>query len=222
MHRWFVGLIVSAVLASTGCALNLVKRSPWDVQQLEQLSGELETFRNLAHLKDDELARLKQAKGILDANLSGSQASVGYDERGLVARVLDSVLFDSGKATLQRSARPILDGIGEALWEVPEQPIGIEGYTDNQPIKRSRWISNQALSEARAQAVADYFIKRHNLAPRRLTVIGYGEGRPLATNKTVEGRQKNRRVEIVILPQRAAKSYQAEADRVARDAGYVK
>jgi chemotaxis protein MotB len=78
--------------------------------------------------------------------------------------------------------------------------IGIEGHTDNIPIKHSNWKSNWELSTARALSVLHYLEKNQGISPERLSAIGYGEYRPVASNETNEGRKQNRRVEIVILP----------------------
>jgi len=213
-HGRLAGVGLALVVLS-GCAVTFAKRSPWDIQQLAELSDEREQFKTLARMKAAEADELRRAKGLLDSRLSSSEVSIGYDERGLVTRMLDRVLFDSGKATLRRSAHGVLDRVAQVLQEVPDQPVGIEGHTDNQPIKRSGWASNQALSEARAQAVADYLMQQRGLSAARISVIGYGDAHPIASNDANEDRQKNRRVEIVILPQAAGKSYRAHADRIA-------
>jgi chemotaxis protein MotB len=83
---------------------------------------------------------------------------------------------------------------------VPENQIGIEGHTDNEPIKYSGWKSNWELSTARALSVLHYLIDEKGISPYRISAIGYGEYRPVTSNNTKEGRQLNRRVEIVILP----------------------
>ena len=213
-RRMVVGV---ALVMASGCAINFSKRSPWDIQQLAQLSDQLEQFKTLARLKSDEADQLRKAKEMLDQQLSSSEASVGYDERGLVTRMLDPVLFDSGKADLRRTAYPVLDKVAAVLKQFPRQPVGVEGHTDNQPIKHSGWADNKALSIARAKAVADYLVEQQGIDRSRLTTIGYGEEHPLASNAAAPGRQKNRRVEIVVLPRASGTSYQAEADRVAHE-----
>jgi chemotaxis protein MotB len=195
------------MLAASGCAVTFAKRSPWDIQQLAELSDQLEQFKTLARLKAEEADELRRAKELLEQRLSSSEASIGYDERGLVARLLDKVLFDSGKAELRRTAYPVLDKVAQVLKEVPGQPIGIEGHTDNVPIKVSGWADNQALSLARANAVMDYLVEKQGIDSGRFIPVGHGEEQPIASNDTVEGRQKNRRVEIVILPKSSGKSY---------------
>jgi chemotaxis protein MotB len=213
MQRWVAGVMVAALAAGTGCAVQLAKRSPWDIQQLAELSDQLEQFKTLARLKAEEADELRRAKDLLGGRLSASEASVGYDERGLVTRMVDQVLFASGKATLRRNASGVLDKVAQVLKEVPDQPVGVEGHTDNVPIKYSGWADNTALSYARAKAVVDYLVNTHGIDPGRLTAIGYGETRPVASNDTPEERQKNRRVEIIILPRSSGKSYEAEAAR---------
>lgn len=218
MRRGIAWVVGTALLAGGGCAINFAKRSPWDIQQLAELSDQLEQFKTLARMKAEEADELRKAKELLERRVSSSEVSVGYDERGLVARMLDRVLFDSGKADLRRSAYPVLDNVAQVLQQVPDQPVGVEGHTDNVPITHSGWADNKALSLARANAVVSYLIEKHGIGPGRLTAIGYGEERPLASNDTASGKQKNRRVEIVILPQASGKAYQSEADRESRAA----
>ncbi|MBI1992095.1 MAG: OmpA family protein [Candidatus Omnitrophica bacterium] len=215
-RRMGAALAAIALVITTGCAVNLAKRSPWDIQQLSQLSDQLEQFKTLAQLKAEEADQLRAAKALLEQRLSSSEASVGYDERGLVARMLDQVLFDSGKASLRRGAFTVLDTVAQVLQQFPEQHIGIEGHTDNQPIRHSGWVDNKALSLARANAVADYLVEKRGVSRGRITVSGYGEERPIASNDAADGRQRNRRVEIVILPRSSQEAYQAEAGQAAQ------
>ena len=84
---------------------------------------------------------------------------------------------------------------------MPQFNVGIEGHTDNQPIKLSGWKTNWELSSSRALSVLHYLVKQKGIAPERLSANGYGEFHPVDSNDTKEGRQLNRRVEIVILPQ---------------------
>lgn len=214
MSRWTATLAAVALMITAGCSVNFTKRSPWDIQRLEELSAQLEQFQNLARLKASEADQLRAAQRSLQQSLPESQ--VGFDERGVVTRMLDQVLFDSGKAELKPKALQPLQRLGAVLNQYPDQPIGVEGHTDNVPIKHSGWASNQALSLARANAVANYLSQNLGIDPDRLIVIGYGEDRPIASNETAEGKSKNRRVEIILLPKSSKSSYQAEADRQAQ------
>ena len=203
-------LAVTAVAAS-GCAVKFAQRSPWDIQQIQQLSEQLEQFRTLAQMKSDEADRFRQAKAELDKRLSSEisddNVTVGYDERGLVVRMLDQVLFDSGKAKLRQDASVVLDTVARVLNEqAAGQPIAVEGHTDNEPIKRSGWKDNWELSLARARAVLTRLVHDRGIDPSRVAAVGYGEYRPIASNETPQGRRLNRRVEIVVLPKAAPRA----------------
>lgn len=127
------------------------------------------------------------------------------EDKGLVITFVAEVLFDSGKADLRKESLPILDKVVRVLKEeVPYNNIGIEGHTDNEPIKYSKWKSNWELSVQRALSVLHY-LESKGIDPKRLFASGYGEYRPVASNDTPEGRQRNRRVEIVILPREMVK-----------------
>ena len=109
------------------------------------------------------------------------------------------VLFDSGKDVLKEESFSSLDKVARILVEeVPGYNIAIEGHTDNEPIKYSGWKSNWELSSHRALSVL-YYLENGGIESRRLSAVGYGEYHPVASNDTPEGKQQNRRVEIIIL-----------------------
>jgi chemotaxis protein MotB len=107
------------------------------------------------------------------------------------------ILFPSARAQLEASAVNVIERLGDALAPFPNA-IRVEGHTDNRPINTAAFSSNWELSAARAGSVVRVLESRGN-DPSRLAVIGYGEYRPSHTNDTVEGRNANRRVMIVIL-----------------------
>lgn len=109
----------------------------------------------------------------------------------------EAVLFDSGSATLKEGAKKILLQVCEELKKLPNQII-IEGHTDNVPIKGGKYLSNFELSMARAYSVID-FMQKNGIEPKRLSGIGYGEHRPIADNALLEGRSRNRRIEISLI-----------------------
>ena len=210
-------MLIAMAVSVSGCVIRFSQRSPWDIQQLQTLSDQLEQVRTLAQLNAGEADQLRQAKALLEQRLgseiSSKDVSIGFDERGLVVRVLDRVLFDSGKATLRSEAVPVLEKVAKVLkQEAADQPIGIEGHTDNQPIKRSGWKDNRALSVARARAVLTYLVHEQGVDPSHISAIGHGEQRPIASNGTSAGRRMNRRVEIVVLPQGSAPAKAAAQD----------
>lgn len=106
-------------------------------------------------------------------------------------------LFASGSASVNRDLIPVLHRIADALNQLPGQVL-ITGHSDNVPIRSSRFPSNWHLSKARAEAVADV-IKQNLTVPDRTVIEGRSDLDPIASNKTREGRAKNRRVEITLL-----------------------
>lgn len=103
------------------------------------------------------------------------------------------ILFASGSDRIEGESTPTLKQIGTMLQQHPELKLSIEGHTDDQGTP----AGNQALSEKRAAAVAAYLVANYGIAAARLTARGYGQTRPVASNDTPEGRQNNRRVELV-------------------------
>ena len=130
-------------------------------------------------------------------NLEGTVV-LGVEERGLLIRFKDQVLFDSGKAVIRKDGEPIVQSIGEILKQ-NDRAIRVEGHTDNVPMHSLLYPSNWELSTARAVNVVKYFIEKVGIAPKRLSAAGYSEYHPIADNDTAENRQKNRRVDVVIL-----------------------
>lgn len=110
---------------------------------------------------------------------------------------LDSrVLFDPGATRLRADAEPLLEEVAAYLAGF-DNPVTVEGYTDNVPVSSSRFPSNWELSAFRASVVAR-FLEQRGIDRSRLAAVGYGENHPLATNATPEGRARNRRVDIVV------------------------
>lgn len=183
-------IFVSIVLA--GCTFIIQKGRRSDIQKIEELSRQLEELNQTKRLLEDRLSQ----------EIKDKQVRLEMMDKGLVITFVADVLFDSGKAKIKPEAYPILDKVARVLKEnVPQLNVGIEGHTDNQPIKYSGWKSNWELSTSRALSVLHYLMNEKNILPERLSAIGYGEYHPVASNDTKEGRQLNRRVEIVILPQ---------------------
>jgi chemotaxis protein MotB len=182
----------------SGCTLIFQKGRREDAQKINALQQDYSRLQN-------ELSELERAKAELEDRLRGEigdkEVSVEMNERGLVITFVAEVLFDSGKADLRSDSLEKLAKVARVLnTTVRELNIGIEGHTDNQPIRYSGWKSNWELSTTRALSVLHYMISEHETSPDRLSATGYGEYHPIDTNETQEGRQRNRRVEIVILP----------------------
>ena len=194
-------LIFVLAIALSGCAVAFYKTNPEDKEKIAKLSGEVD---RLQALRASEQQQLRETMAMLEDKLrreiSDKQVRLDMVEKGLVITFVDEVLFDSGKATVRPQGQEILDEVVYVIDEKGiDQNIGIEGHTDNEPIKYSGWKSNWELSTARATSVLHH-LEGKGIEPSRLSATGYGEYKPIASNATVEGRQKNRRVEVVILP----------------------
>jgi chemotaxis protein MotB len=190
----FKALLVFVVLLNfAGCTVIFQKGRRSDIEKISQLSTEID---QLSKSKADLENRLKD-------QLASKEVSVSMQDRGLVVTFLSEVLFDSGKAEIRSQAFESLNSVAAVLLDTAAgMEVGVEGHTDNEPIKYSGWKSNWDLSGARSMSVLEYLIKK-GVGPERLSFIGYGEYRPVASNSSAQGRQKNRRVEIVILPDMA-------------------
>lgn len=133
--------------------------------------------------------------------IESGEMSVVRTERGIVISLQNSVLFDSGSADIRPDAIPILIEVAQALRQVDNNVL-VEGYTDNVPIRTAQFPSNWELSASRATNVLRFLVEGNNLDPDRFAAVGYGEYRNIYPNDTEANRQKNRRVDIVILDER--------------------
>ena len=205
--------ILLVCFVCSGCAVGFYKGRPSDKVKIEELQ--------------DELERLREAKSLLEERLSSEinsdQVALTMEDRGLVITFVAEVLFDSGKAKLKPGGEKILKKVGSVIKEeTSDNDIGIEGHTDNVPIKYSGWKSNWELSTARATSVLHYLEDNCQLRPDKLSATGYGEYRPVASNDTKEGKRSNRRVEIIIKPLPQTKVQYEEAEIVEEDVEYIK
>ena len=196
-----VALMASSLMVS-GCAVNFYKQSPRSKKKIKELKvkiSDLERQRKKEHERFAEVKRMLEEK--LQGQIADKRVSLKMDEQGLVIILSDDVLFDSGKAELKEVAYPVLNKVAKVIKKkVPDKNIGVSGHTDNVPIKYSKWKSNWELSTARATNVLHYLVGR-GIPSARLSAIGHGKHRSLASNATAQGRAKNRRVEILILPE---------------------
>ena len=133
--------------------------------------------------------------------------STSIDQRGLVIRLLtNNLVFDSGQATLKPTATPLLSRVSRLMVSMHiDNPVSVEGNTDNVPISGGGFPSNWELSTARATAVLE-FLLHHGISPHHLAAVGYADQNPVAPNTTAAGRALNRRVDIVVIRSNATKS----------------
>lgn len=148
----------------------------------------------IGHRMEEQAKELETVEGMEE---------VSYDEESKAIDATMDILFEFDKAAIRSSEQVKLDELAQVFSEYPENIVVIEGHTDSEGSD----AYNQRLSELRASRVAEY-LRAKDIDISSLTAVGYGETRPVATNETAEGREKNRRVEIKI---------SADPERVPRD-----
>jgi len=117
-----------------------------------------------------------------------------------------TIYFEYDRAVIRERSYPILETVAQVMRDYPDITVEIQGHTDD----RGRDEYNLRLSQERAEAVRQFLISR-GIAPERMTARGYGETRPIDTNRTAAGRARNRRVEFVRTDPAARRSRQEEA-----------
>jgi len=219
MRVKFTIIMFLAIFTMSGCAfIQKAKRTDEleiENQNLRSRIAQLQKDKtkeveSVVKQKDKELSELEKAKleleDALKKEIGNYKAKLEMTERGLVITFLSEVFFDSGKDVIRVDGKESIRKVAEVLnRDVPNSNVAIEGHTDNQPIKYSAWKTNWELSSARALAVLHYLIDGCTVKPTRLSANGYGEFRPVVANDTKENKQRNRRVEIVILPSKISK-----------------
>ena len=201
---FFTHVVIALLFAVglSGCTVIFQKGRRTDIEKISKLKSDLSEL---------ERAKLELEKRLKD-EIGDKQVKVEMMEKGLVITFVAEVLFDSGKAQLRGDSAPKLDKVAGVLnTTVADLNIGIEGHTDNDPIKKSGWKSNWELSTARALSVL-HFLSEKGVTEPRMAATGYGEYKPVAGNDSKQGRQKNRRVEIVILPKTEKAKAQQEGE----------
>ena len=207
-------LFLSLMVLFVGCAELKSLREERVVmnQRIEELQRERDDLDSRYNLSEQEKAelieerdRLENARRSMEERLSGSGASVRIKEGKISVMLPSSILFNSGQTKLKKAAKNSLKKVCNVLKkDFPNATIRIEGHTDSDPLKRTKNVykSNWELSALRASNVLHYLVDSCRLDPKKLYIAGFGKHQPVASNKSKEGKKKNRRVEIVILTDR--------------------
>lgn len=168
-----------------------------------------------------EIQELRQENEHLREALSNAREEASSPQRGETIQVLSTdIYFKSGSADLTSQGVEELKPVARRIREdYPDRIIRVEGYTDDRPIGKqltSKYPSNWELSAARAARVARHFRWTHNVEAERLEIVGFGAQHPVAPNETAEGRRKNRRVRVAVLPSAPVDGAEAEMDVTSR------
>jgi chemotaxis protein MotB len=206
--RRFAGLV--ALAAAAGCVMDgLVEEQESEIRavrsEIEALEARLDSLRAesqaIERRAGPEAVRLRRAALERDLQEWGLRVTSRGPE--LVVTLASTVLFKPGDAKVRKEATGALAALAGALAErFPDRAVRVEGHTDSTAPRRvaERFPTNWELSAARSLAVLRFLVDEGKLPRGRCFAAAYGEHRPVAENSTADGRERNRRVDIVILP----------------------
>ena len=193
--------------ANTSLATTQSQDQTTDAALQQQIAGLQADVADLEKEKDQTAQSAKGLEDEMKSDLESKDVTISKLQGKLTVNILDRILFDSGEADLKPDGQAVMLKIAAFLAQHPELKIHVIGHTDNVPIRgnaRSRFPTNWELSTARALAAVRFLTERAGVDPRRVGAVGYGEFRPVADNSTAEGRARNRRIAITILPDELA------------------
>ncbi len=168
---------------------------------LKKKDAELKEKEAKVQEQSDAFTKMQEA---MKAELASKQVALKELEGRLTLTMVESILFDSGKADVKEEGRLTLHKVADVLKSTQDQDIIVAGYTDNVQIvgKLAKvYPTNWELSAARAISVVK-LLAADGVDPKLLSASGFSEYRPVADNDTPEGRAKNRRMEIILMPKR--------------------
>src|SRR5690606_14177142 len=167
--------------------------------EFQALQERLETLSAIEREIRDRNRIYEETLGRFQSLIDGGRVSVNIVRGRMVIQLPQDILFSSGSATVGAEGRATLAEIGGVLSELTDRAFQVEGHTDNVPISTDRFPSNWELSSARALSVVRVLIQA-GVAPANVSGAGFGEFQPVASNDDAESRRRNRRIEIVMLP----------------------
>jgi chemotaxis protein MotB len=174
--------------------------------QADQLQVNLAEVQRLydeaKRLQEQQAARLAMFRATLEkfrAMIQSGRLRVRIDRGRMVVEMASNVLFPSGSAELSEMGRTTLSELAAVLTQIADRNFQVAGHTDNVPIGSGRYNDNWELSTDRALSVVR-FLQEVGVSPGKLAAVGYGEFQPVADNNSDSGREQNRRIEIVLMP----------------------
>jgi len=173
---------------------NLPEQNEKYIESAEEMviDAQRQIYEMEMDIAKEELREAVEQQGI------GDKVEIIEEKDFIIVRLESELFFDSGRAEIRPEAYPVLEQMAEILKNMDNE-ILVSGHTDNVPINTPLFRSNWELSTARATTVVRYFTETLGLDPVKFTATGNGEFRPIADNSTPEGRQRNRRIEIMIM-----------------------
>jgi chemotaxis protein MotB len=168
-------------------------------QKLDTTRRELQKLRQKRQETRRRLQRYRNLAQKFASMVEAGQLEVKIRDGKMVLQLSNDILFESGETAIQGDGKEALKELAGVLSDIEKRRFLIAGHTDNVPIKSGRYDSNWELSTARAVEVVR-FLQKKGLSPERMAAAGYSQYDPVATNDTVEGRAKNRRIEVIVMP----------------------
>ena len=165
---------------------------------LAATSAKLAEMQDAGEAMGARLAEFNAMKAKFQRMIDSGTLDISFRRGRMIVELPAAVLFDSGSAELSEAGSDAVIRLAKILRNVPQHRFLVGGHTDNVPAVKE-YKSNWDLSAARAVRVTES-LTRHGVAPTRLVIAGYAEFDPIATNSTDTGRQKNRRIEIILEP----------------------
>ena len=153
--------------------------------------------------------KIKEASLQKDIRQAAQQTGIQIQrlQKGLVFSLPESILFPSSQTYIKNSAKPLLRKLAKEIKQYKNRLIMVEGHTDSLPIKNNLFRSNWDLGARRAITIVNYLQWAENFPPHQLCAVTFGQYKPIDSNKTIEGRKKNRRVEITVLSEDLSKKF---------------
>ncbi len=171
------------------------------IAQLSEKDKYINGIRGAMSRKDSiNLALAVNLKSALSAGIQDEDIMVEVEKTVVYISISDKLLFKSGSSIISTKAKSLLQKVATVIAEKPDMEVMVEGYTDDRPINTARTKDNWDLSTQRATSVIRVLQDDYKIDPKRLIAAGRSEYLPLASNDTPDGRSRNRRTRIVILP----------------------
>lgn len=197
--------VLSTRSAEAGAAMSEMR------QTIDRLQAENRDLSNQVEMeriaREARLAQMKstydQLVGKLESEIQRGEITISELQGKLTVNMVERILFDSGQAEIKPQGLEVLRRVGNILNQSRDKVVQVEGHTDSVPISgrlKDRFPSNWELSTARAANVVHFLQDQVGIPGERLAVTGYGPYRPIAENDTPQGREQNRRIQIVLVP----------------------
>jgi len=166
---------------------------------LKATEAELAQLRKQREASEKRLAAYKKLQDRMRKLVDTGKLKVAFRNGQMVLELPAGILFPSGKHRLKKNAKEGLGEVAQILLEFKDRRFMVAGHTDNVPMKSRRFPNNWHLSTARAASIVEFLIEQ-GFQPENLAAAGYGEFDPKADNDTDEGKELNRRIEIILVP----------------------